>query len=125
MSYKIPHDLAGHISPSDQDASGTHCAPVLWTGARTHEPFTALVRPRHNIPHRLCAFSKTIHHTAKFDLQQLNKVFVPAVADECRLVSDRLEIDLFPRAAHLCELLLIREDTIQSLGDLVDVEESH
>jgi hypothetical protein len=50
---------------------------------------------------------------------------VPAVADECRLVSNRLEIDLFPGTAHICELLLIREDTVQSLSDLVDVEESH
>jgi hypothetical protein len=55
----------------------------------------------------------------------LNEVFVPAIADERRLVSYRLEIDLFPGAAHICELLLIREDAIQSLSDLVDVEESH
>jgi hypothetical protein len=50
---------------------------------------------------------------------------VPAIADESRLVSNRLEIDLFPRTAHLCELLVICEDTIQSLSDLVDVKESH
>lgn len=47
------------------------------------------------------------------------------VADKCRLVSNRLEIDLFPRTTHFCKLLLICEDGIQCLGDLVDIEESH
>jgi len=50
---------------------------------------------------------------------------VPAVADECRLVPNGLEVDLFPRTAHLGKLLLIGEDCIQGLGNLVDVEESH
>jgi hypothetical protein len=50
---------------------------------------------------------------------------VTAVADECRLVSNGLEVDLFPRSTHLCKLLLIGEDSIQRLSDLVDVEESH
>jgi hypothetical protein len=50
---------------------------------------------------------------------------MPAVADECRLISNGLKIDLFPGTTHLSELLLICEDTIQSLSDLVNVEESH
>lgn len=48
-----------------------------------------------------------------------------AVADECRLVPNGLEVDLFPRSTHFCELLLISEDSIQSLSNLVDVEESY
>jgi hypothetical protein len=55
----------------------------------------------------------------------LNEIFVSAIADECRLIPDRLEVDLLPRTAHFCKLLLIGEDSIQSLRNLVDVEESH
>jgi hypothetical protein len=125
VAYKIPHDLACDISPTNQDASRAHRASVICTWARTHEPLTALVRPRHYISHGLCALSKTIHQAPEFDLQQLNEIFVPAVADECRLVPNGLEVDPFPRTAHLGKLLLIGEDCIQGLGNLVDVEESH
>ena len=69
VAYEIPHDLACHISPANQDASRAHCASVFSTRTRAHEPLTALVRPRHHISHRLGAFSKTIHHAAEFDLQ--------------------------------------------------------
>ncbi len=47
------------------------------------------------------------------------------IADKCRLVSNGLEIDLFPRTTHFCKLLLISKDGIQGLGDLIDIEESH
>jgi hypothetical protein len=50
---------------------------------------------------------------------------VTAIADECRLVSNGLEVNLLPRSTHLCKLLLIGEDSIQGLGDLVDVKETH
>jgi len=50
---------------------------------------------------------------------------MPAIANESRLVSNGLEVDLFPRTAHLRKLLWIREDSIQRLSDLVNVEESH
>ena len=50
---------------------------------------------------------------------------MPAIADECRLIPNGLEVDLFPRPAHLRKLLLIGEDSVQSLSNLVDVEESH
>lgn len=115
VAHKIPHELACHISPADQDASRAHCVSVVCPRARAHEPLTALVRPRHYISYRLRAFRETIHQAAEFDLQQLNEIFVSAIADECRLIPDRLKVDLLPRTAHLCKLLLIGKDRIQSL----------
>ena len=47
------------------------------------------------------------------------------VADKGRLVSNRLEIDLFPRTTHFSKLLLISQDGIQGLSDLIDIEESY
>jgi hypothetical protein len=50
---------------------------------------------------------------------------VAAVANEGRLVSDRFEIHFLPRSAHLSQLFGVREDSIECLGDLIDVKEAH
>ena len=50
---------------------------------------------------------------------------MPAVAHERGLVPDRLEVDGLPGAAHVCELLLVREDGRERLRHLEDVQEAH
>ena len=78
--------------------------------AVAHETLAALVRPRHDVANGVRALAKTVQQADKFDLEQLHEVLVPAVAHERGLVADRLEVDGLPGAAHVCELLLVRED---------------
>jgi len=48
-----------------------------------------------------------------------------AVADERGLIPDRLEINFLPGSAHLSQLLLIRENGVERLRNLIDVQEAH
>lgn len=48
-----------------------------------------------------------------------------AVADQSRLVPDRLEIDIAPRAPHIGQLLGIGEDRGEGLCDLENVQKAH
>jgi hypothetical protein len=90
-----------------------------------HESLAALVRPRHYLPYRLCALRETVQHSNKLNLQQLHQILVTTIADQRRLVPDGLKIDLLPGPPHFSELLLVGQDGVESLGNLVNVEEPH
>jgi len=93
--------------------------------AATHKPLAAFVGPAHNLTNWFVCFTKTVQKADKFDFKQLHKVFMTAVANESRLISDRFEIYFLPRSAHLGQLFGIREDGVECLGDLIDVKEAH
>ena len=132
-THKIPHNLTGDIPPPDQHAPGAHGRPFLRTTPRGHEPFAARVRPIHHLPHGFedrgdthgGTSDEAIEDRNKVDFEELDEVFVAAVADECGLVPDGLEVDLGPGATHVRELLAVGEDGGEGLGDLEHVEESH
>lgn len=48
-----------------------------------------------------------------------------AIANQCRLIPDRLEIDLGPGSAHVGQLFGVLEDGSQCLSDLINVKETH
>lgn len=98
-TYQVSHDLTGNITPADENAPRTHCAPLLTTMICTtasHQPFTAFVGPRHDFPHRLIALGKTFHQSHELDLQQLDQVFMAAVAYQGGLVSHGFKIYFLP-----------------------------
>ena len=125
-AYQVAHDLTCNIAPSDENAPRTHRCPVLnTTASSTHKAFAALVCPGHDVPDRILALGQAVEHGNKFALEELHKVFVAAVAYERGLIPHRLKVDLGLRAAHLHELLLVRQDGVECLGHLVDIQEAH
>jgi hypothetical protein len=73
----------------------------------------------------LLALLEGLQESGKLDLQELDEIFMPAVANKGGLISNRLEIDLGPRPAHLSHLLGVGDDRVESLSDLINVEIAH
>lgn len=128
VTHKIAHYLTGHITPTNEDAAGAEVALVLVAAhGRTalDELVAHLVCPRHHIPNRLCTGADAVEHGQEVAFEKLGKIFLAAVADERRLVSNRVKVDRLPRATHLLHLLLIGEDRMKRLRDLENVQEAH
>jgi hypothetical protein len=128
-AYQIPHYLTCNISPSNENTARTHRSPLLLSSkvctVVTHEPLATLVGPAHNFTNRLTRFAEAFQKADKFYFEQLHKVFVTAVANKGRLISDRFEINFLPRSAHLSQLFGIRKDSVECLCNLINVKEAH
>lgn len=98
MTHQIPHNLAGYISPTDQNAPRTHGVPFFTpiSTLTNHQSLTAFVRPCHNFSDRLCTLGQALQHSNELNLEQLNQILMATVADQRRLVPNGLEIYFLP-----------------------------
>jgi len=90
-----------------------------------HQAFAALVSPAHDLADRLGGLGDHVQQGDKLYLEKLDEVFVAAVAYQGRLIANGFKVDFRPRLAHLNELLLIGKNSVESLSDLIDVQEAH
>lgn len=121
-THQVPHDLTRHVTPADQDTPRAHA--LLSTA---HEALAAQVGPVHNVPNGFKASTRdeVVKDSHEVDLEELDQVIVAAVADQCTLISDRLEVNLRPGTTHVSDLLPVTQDRGEGLRDLEHVEETH
>lgn len=128
-THEVPHDLASHVAPTDQDTSGRERGTLLnprhANTTTAHETLTAVICPCHDLTHRLSTFLKVVEEGDEVDFEKLHKIFVSTVAYESGLIPHGLKVNILPGASHIRKLLLVRKDGGQCLRHLVNIQESH
>ena len=96
-AHEVPHDLAGDVSPANEDAARTQGASVVArTNSLLHQSLGTLVSPRHHFSNWLVALRQRVHHSDKLDLEKLHEILVATVAHQGGLVPDRFEVHFLP-----------------------------